>query len=521
MIKKHKFLRLLWRFLAYARFIIVLGAIAAQLTLFLLFILRWSEQQEIYWGMNFALSLFFVIYLLGTHSKNEFKIAWMIPVLAVPIIGITIYLVYVINLGRITTKRQLKSIKGTVIPYLQQARDILQPQPDPALSGIDTYLYHSEGWLSYTPGDCTYFPCGEAMLEQYLADLRSAEKTIFFEYFIVSPGVFWDRVLAVLKERASKGVEIRMLYDGWGSIAYAGRSYERWLAASGIRAKTFQSIIPFFDVSLNNRDHRKITVIDNRICYTGGLNIADEYVNIGRNKFPYWKDAAIRLTGPAAISFSAMFLELWHLSHKTDPSEDCRKFITGAAGYWKEHRNTGTLIPYGDDAFNTDDLAEDVYIHLISQAQKQVCFMSPYAVFDNHLLNTLIMAARRGVQVQIIVPQVYDHYVTWCMGRVILRKLIQNGVQVFCYQKGFIHSKVCISDSQLATVGTINLDYRSFSTNFECGVLLHAVPEIAAMEQDYAATLAECTELTIENYRKIPLVRRFIGHLLLPLAPIF
>ncbi len=523
MAQKTTFTNVLLRHLAYARFIIVLAAIAAQLTFAVLFIFKWSENQEVYWGVNFALSLVFVIILLSTKTKNEFKIAWMIPVLAVPFVGISLYIMYVSNLGRLTTKRRLRAIKGTVVPCLMEAQKLL-PLPDVSgLAGIDTYLTDSEGWIPYNAGNCTYFPCGESLLEQYLADLRSAKKSIFFEYFIVSPGEFWSRVLEILKERSAAGVEVRVLYDGWGSITYAGRAYERYLATFGIKAKTVQPFIPFFDVSLNNRDHRKITVIDNNICYTGGINIANEYVNIGRNKFPYWKDSAIRMTGPVAISFNAMFLELWHLAHKSDPSDDCRRFITDVAESFGNDKEFGDacLIPYGDDAFNTDDLAEDVYIHVIARAQKYVHFMSPYTVFDNQLQNTLIMAARRGVQVRLIVPQPFDHYATWCMGRVILKKLIQNGVQVFCYTKGFIHSKVCVSDGTVATVGTINLDYRSFSTNFECGVLLHQVPEIAAMEQDMQDTLALCSEFTMETYRKLPWFRRMIGHLLLPLAPIF
>ncbi len=279
-------------------------------------------------------------------------------------------------------------------------------------------------------------------------------------------------------------------------------------------------MVPVFDMGLNNRDHHKIMDIDGKVCFTGGVNLTDEYVNRDHRRFSYWKDSVIRIEGSSVLSFTKMFLQIWH-SHDRKTFEiesDCEKFLTVQN---EELQAAGAVLPYADDGYNSQDLAENVYHYILGKSQRYVHIMSPYLVLDDSVLNALVFAAGRGVDVKVILPGDYDHYITYCIGLRFAKTLIQNGVRVYLYRPGFLHSKIFVADDRMATVGSVNLDYRSFYYHFECGAFLFKTDSIRDIEQDFRATLSQCDELTLENYDfQVSRTRRLLGWICKILSPL-
>ena len=321
--------------------------------------------------------------------------------------------------------------------------------------------------------------------------------------------------MELLEQKVKEGVEVRVLYDGLGSTIMSNRYYENYLNSKGIQTRIFLPLKPFISTQINNRDHRKIVIIDGQVAFTGGLNITNEYFNLEHKRFSYWKDNGIKISGPAIKTLLSLFLQNWNLNNsKQDVFEQYLNIQI------EEKKAKGEVIPYGDDAYNNVDIAEDVYISILNNAQKYVHITSPYIILDNNLQNAILYAVRRGIEVSIIVPQEADHLITSCIGKTYLRTLTKGGVKVYLYKKGFIHSKTFISDNETATVGTINLDYRSLYHHFECGVVLHQLPVIQEIESDFLQTLQDCSLMEIEDYKKIPKGYRLIGRLFRIFAPL-
>lgn len=504
----------LFKFLSHLRLLIILLLLAAQFAVMLLFILRLRDYIKYYWMVSMLMSFVFIIYICNVYTKNEFKIAWLLPVIMAPLFGITLYTIFDLNNGKKRTAQRLKKIKTESKEFLYTNTQKVYGAY-PKVTDISEYLLAVDNYPPYFNNGSTYFPNGESMVETLLHDIGSAKKFIFIEYFIIEPSLFWDSILKILEAKVSDGVEVRLLFDGFGSMAISSRSYMKILRQKGINAKTFFPFIPVIDISLNNRDHRKIFDIDGRICYTGGINLTDEYINEDHSRFDYWKDSGIRIEGSAADSFTAMFLQMWNLADKRTAKCDY-------ADYINNNHNTlthkGVLIPYADDAFNEEDIAENVYSYIISRSHTYIHIMTPYIILDNSFMNALCFAAKRKVDVSIIVPFTYDHLITFCVGRVFIRKLMQKGIKIYAYKKGFIHSKVFVADGNRATVGSVNVDYRSFSHHFECGCFMYHSPEIDDIENDFQKTLKDCEEITMETYRKIPWIQRTLGCIFKPIA---
>lgn len=353
-----------------------------------------------------------------------------------------------------------------------------------------------------------------------LSALRKAEHFIFLDYFIIQIGIFWNEIFGILVERAKKGVQIRILFDGIGSVGLASRRFRRELAKAGIEAREFMPMVPVFDMGLNNRDHHKIMDIDGKVCFTGGVNLTDEYINREHRRFAYWKDSVIRIEGDAVSSFTKMFLQIWH-SHSKKISEletDSEKFLNVE---YRIPAEAGAVIPYADDGYNSQDLAENVYHYILGRSQKYTHIMSPYLVLDDSILNALVFAAGRGVDVKVIIPGHYDHYVTYCIGLGFAKTLLQNGIRVYLYKPGFLHSKIFSADDSMATVGSVNLDYRSFYYHFECGAFLFKTDSIRDIEKDFQETLSQSVELSLGNYNShVSRTRRLVGWLCKILSPL-
>ena len=494
--------------LVFSRILIVVLLLLVQIALFMLPVFLYLPYVRNFFQVSIVISLLFCFYLVNSPGRNEFKIAWLIPVLIMPFFGIVLFFLFKKNFFGTQFSRRLKKIKDYSRPFLSDIETEKKAlEIYPKVKDISNYLKNSAGFSTFTNSETKYFSCGEDFFPVMLEDLKKAEKFIFVEYFVIEESFMWSKVFEILVEKAKSGIEVFVLYDSLGSVALATHRYENFLRRQGLNAKIFSPFIPVYDTALNNRDHRKLIDIDGQVAYTGGLNISDEYINLNHKRFSYWKDAAIRIEGPAVRTFTVTFLQLWYLQAKKSELNfsDFDRFVNVPRN---QKDVGGIVIPYGNDAYSESDIAEDVYNYILSKSHDYVHIITPYFIIDNTLMNSMIFAARRGVEVSIIVPEKYDHFLTFCVGRKFIKQLIVNGVRVFAYKRGFVHSKIFVSDDKRATVGSINLDYRSLFHQFECGVYLYQKETVSQIEMDFQEPLKYCNDLTPAEYKKIPLVVR-------------
>ena len=471
-----------------------------------------------YFGGSVAMSAFMVVYILNSEMDNSAKITWMVTIAILPVVGVPLFFYVKSNIGH-------NALKKRVTHLTEEARG-LQPQPlaaaqelaeaDPGAASLARYLHGKGGGFSvYRNTEVTYFPGGEAKFEELLRQLEKAEKYIFLEYFIIDEGLMWGKILEVLARKAAEGVDVRVMYDGTCEFSTLPRDYTRRLEALGIQCKVFSPVQPFVSTHYNYRDHRKILVIDGRVGFTGGVNLADEYIN-QVEKYGRWKDAAIMLEGEAVRSLTALFLQMWCILK--EPEFDA--FL--AEPIPVPENAGGTAAPYGDCPLDGERVGEMVYIDLLNRARRYIHIMTPYLILDGELETALKFAAERGVDVHLILPGIADKKFANSLAKTHYSSLLDSGVKISEWTPGFVHAKVFVVDDREAVVGTINLDYRSLYHHFEDAVWLTDAPCIRDIEADFQATLEQCR--TVENDpRSIWQGRwlfRALGMLLKVLAPL-
>ena len=486
-----------------------------QLGVFVLFTVTLQNYLKYYLGISVLISALFLFYLVNQPGKNEFKIAWILPVLIIPVFGISLFFMYRYNQGGFLLKQKLQNVKKHSERFITDYDKQLQIwEGNPDVKDLCNYLYNKGPYPAFTGCKTKYFSCGEDFFEDVLNEFSKAKKFIFLEFFIVEPCQLMDKLLSILNQKVKEGIEVRILFDSIGSISLSSSLLKNYFSSFGINSKIWLKFIPVFNTGLNNRDHRKIICIDGTTAYTGGVNLTDEYANIRSNRFEYWKDAGIKIYGNASQSFTKMFLEQWNVQNrKNQPYENFDNYINKSLQILKNDRSKreGIVIPYGDDAYNDVEIAEDVYRYLLMKASKKICVMTPYVIIDHTMLEDLVFAANRGVQVEIIVPKHYDHFVSFCVGRTYIKNLIANKIKVYEYNPGFIHSKVFLSDDDFGTVGSINLDYRSFYHHFECGTFLYKAEALKKAHKDFENTKKECTLITDEYFKTFPWYMKLTG----------
>lgn len=466
------------------------------------------------------LSALAVIAILNEPIDSSFKMAWIIPVLVIPVFGVLLYIFVQMQFQTRELSRRLAASAEKTRPYLKQNEDVREELGvlDGRMAGLADYLGKMAGAPVYKNTEAAYFPLGEDMFEQLMTELKSAKRFIFMEFFIIDRGYMWDEVLKVLEEKVKEGVEVRVMYDGMCCLMLLPFHYPKRLERKGIRCKMFSPIIPVLSTHQNYRDHRKIAVIDGRTAFTGGVNLADEYIN-RRVRFGHWKDTALMVKGDAVKSFTMMFLQMWDVTEKAE--EDYRKYISvpeeGNAVFQSEE---GYVIPYGDSPFDREQIGEQVYLDILGQAKKYVHIMTPYLILDDGMKDALGYAAKRGVEVTVIMPHIPDKKYAYLLARTYYPELLKAGVRIFEYEPGFVHAKVFVSDDEKAAVGTINLDFRSLYLHFECGTFLYRCPVIGEIEADYQETLKKCIQITPETCQSYSWLGRKAGRLLRLIAPL-
>lgn len=445
-----------------------------------------------------AISLIAVLYIISKKDKGAYKLTWVFLILMFPVFGGALYLLFSLQ----TSTRRFKKMQDKQaqfrpayhLPgncYDQAAEKLSQHLPQ------IRYLQQCAGFPIYDKTQVDYYSPGEAFFEALIPELEKAERYIFLEFFIIEEGKMWGTILDVLERKAKQGVRVRLLYDDIGCFFTLPKNYAQRLRRMGIECEVFNRFRPLVSVLQNNRDHRKIISIDGKVAFTGGINLADEYIN-AYEKHGHWKDSGVCVRGKAAWSLTVMFLDMWSLC--TNGTED-----VGAYYPWKDEScliNTdGFVQPYADSPMDHENVGEHVYLQIINSAKDYIYITTPYLIVDDSMISALTLAAKSGVDVRIITPRIWDKRMVHMTTRSYYRDLTKAGVKIYEYTKGFVHAKTFVSDEHIATVGTTNLDFRSLYLHFECGVLMFGSSAVKEVKADFLKTLENCQQITEKDCR--------------------
>ena len=483
---------------------------------FLLFSLLFElfEGVTLFFGGMVAVTGVMLIIILNTDDDPAFKLSWCIVVAVLPLLGIVLYTVVRLDFGSRVHKKMLEKSVESSLPYIPDSSGVLQTieQQDPGTAGIVRYLQQHGHAPTYANTEVLYFPLGEDKFEEMLRQMEKAERFIFLEYFIIVPGQMWGQILEVLSRKAKEGVEVRVLYDGMNAVTNLPYNYPKQLEKLGIKCKMFSPVRPFVSTHYNNRDHRKILVIDGHTAFTGGINLQDRYIN-QEEVYGHWKDTAVMVQGEAARGFTLMFLQMWNANEWEqiyEPYLQPQPQIS-APGY---------VIPYGEDPTRQERIAKNVYLSILNQAKKYVYIMTPYLILDSEMSGALQYAAKRGVDVRIVLPHIPDKRTAFALAKSHYRELIGAGVKIYEYTPGFVHAKVFLSDDTCGVVGSINLDYRSLYLHYECAAYLYQVSTLPDIKADFVDTMAKSEEITAADVKKQSLLTRIAAALLKVAAPL-
>ena len=458
-----------------------------------------------------TIAIIVVLVIVNRWTNPANKLSWTFIILLSPVLGLLLYMIFGRSSLTKKTQERMDSVNREVSACLYQTPEIKEQleREDLSVYRQSRYINDWAGFPLYHNTSTKYYSCGEEMFPDMLADLEKAEHFIFLEYFIVDQGVMFDRIVEVLEQKSKEGVDVRLIYDDIGCINTLPPKYYKVLQAKGIKCAAFNPFRPIMSVVMNNRDHRKIFVVDGKVGFTGGINLADEYINVA-SRFGYWKDTGIRLEGEAVWSMTVMFLEMWnYINHS---SEDYKQFMPQV--YQKEpFEGDGFVQPYGDTPLDHETVGENIYLNIINHAERYVYIFTPYLIIDNEMLVSLCNAAKRGVDVRIITPHIPDKKHIKYMTEYNYGILLKNGIRIYEYEPGFIHSKVVMNE-HCAIVGTINMDYRSFYLHYENGVWIYDEEFRQAVEADFINTFAQSIEITYEDWKNRPLKMKIIQPIL-------
>ena len=501
-----------YKLFLYNRFFIFLILVLLQIVgyIWLLYSLVYSSKIAVaVEGMVGLMALIAVIYLINRNDRPSMKLNWILLMLIVPIIGVPMYLLY--GEGRPARKMKKKlsaSEKENAIAFQNAFGGVEQKEAQTRADTISRFLHRYAGYPVAYDGDVTYYDSGEKMFEGMKTELRKAEKFILLEYFILSHGKMWNEILKILLEKAEQGVQIRIIYDDFGCMTSLPPKYNEYLESlhENVKAMRFNKIVPLFAVRMNNRDHRKILVVDGKTAFTGGINIADEYIG-EKQRFGHWKDTGVMVSGNAVASFIRMFFHFWNAFSKE--KEDVANYLPAIL-----ERDSGAVIqPYDSSPLDNLSVGENVYVDMIERAKTYVYIFTPYLVLGDSLRAALCRAALRGVDVRIVTPGIPDKKTVYRLTRANYGILIKAGVKIYEYTRGFIHAKSVLCDGESAVVGTINFDYRSLYHHFENAVYFSSCQAVKDLERDCEETFAISTLCTKENTKR-SMVGRIVDSLL-------
>ena len=488
-----------------------------QITAIVFSLLRMTES-FVYFGILLRLiNIYAVILIANRNTDHSYNTAWIFLIILFPLCGGIFYL--------FTTLQMHTKYYFFRLSQQQEKTKHLLPQNDEVICAISAlfperesavrYIYNTSGMNAHVSRDATYFPTGEETFKSILSDLENARKYIFIEFFIIKNGFMWESILEILKKKASEGVDVRVMYDGVGSLAYLPHNYPEELSSFGINCCVFAPFSPFLSVLQNNRDHRKIISIDGKIAYTGGINLSDEYINL-ISPYGYWKDMSVRIVGPAAFNFSVMFLHLWwHSTGTNEAADDFKPDFQKNSALGK-----GFVMPLCDTPQYCRRTGKYIYLDIIKKAKKYVYITTPYIIPDGEILSSLKDAAKGGIDIKIICPSVPDHRCSGAVSKSYYGQLLSSGIEIYEYLPGFIHGKTICSDDNIAVVGSINLDYRSLYLQFESAAWFLDSPVVISVKKDFEKTLSECSSVSFFNSAEQGFLKKIIYAVLRLFAPL-
>lgn len=474
--------------------------------------------QDLFGAITTLLSAVLIIYEINRTDEPTFKITWITLIAIVPIFGALFYIYTRVQTVARNIQNDYLAAQEANKKYLinDEAAEKQLESFDPRETSFTKYLAKYGGSPAYSETAVQYYPIGERMFEDIKRELEKAENFIFMEFFIINTNDhMWEEILEILKRKAHAGVEVRIMYDAMGCVSTVPRHYDAYLRKNGIKARIFSPIVPLLSTHQNNRDHRKILVIDGICAFSGGINLADEYIN-KKVRFGHWKDTGFMLRGSAVAGFTAMFLDMWNVNDSK--TEDGGRYINAAF----EHKGAadGLVIPFGDSPFDNIYVGKRAYLHNLDSASDHVYIMTPYLVIDSEMYESMKYAAQRGVDVKIIMPHIPDKSYAFYLARTYYKELIEAGIEIYEYTPGFVHAKMSVSDGCRAIVGTINHDYRSLYLHYECAAYMLNVPAILEIENDFRETLKQSELITLDTIKKFNILTQLLGHIMRIVAPL-
>jgi len=505
-----KFGKLLFR-----RVVLVPLFILLQIVFMVVVIFRLSDLRPWIQGLMLGLQVLFVLYMVSSPVESSYKIAWILLVMALPVAGLLIYLLMGGNRLSRWERRRMGSLRMMAENNLRETESTRQrlQETSPSAELQSRYLAKTVCSPVYEDTQTEYYPCGELCFLRMKEELRKAKRYIFLEYFIVEEGKMWGELLDILKDKAREGVDVRLIYDDFGCITRLSTRYARRLRDFGISVRVFNPFLPIVSGRLNNRDHRKIMVIDGVAAFTGGINLADEYIN-ANSRFGYWKDAGLFLRGKAAWSMTVQFLSMWN--YITREELDFAPYLPQPMPTAGE----GFVQPFSDSPLDMEKVGQTVLLNMISRAEKSLYIMTPYLVLDESVTTALCNAAKSGLDVRIVTPGIPDKWYVYALTRANYTALTAAGVQIFEYSPGFLHSKVFLADDVMAVVGTVNLDYRSLYLHFENAVWMYGTDCIASIREDFDRVFPQCRVIDRRAVQETPLYLRAVRSVLNLFAPL-
>ena len=487
-----------------------------QATFLVLTVLFLSQHYvEVYAALT-VLNLLLAVYISNTAENPSYKMPWLLLMLVFPLYTGLAYLLIKTDIGHRMFKKNYARRVVETKKYLPQKKQILRQMQEKSSVNMHLaeYLANFGGYPVYRNYHAEYFPLGEQMFSAMKQEIQKAEKYIFLEFFIIDKGMMWEELLQILKRKAAQGIDVRIMYDGFGTQFLMPMQYFKKLEQYGIQCRVVNGFKPFLTSSQNNRDHRKILVIDGHTAFTGGINIADEYIN-QKVRFGHWKDGGIMCQGEAAWSFTVMFLQLWHLEETDNGELEKYRHMTEFPA-----NHDGFVQPYSDSPTDSEYVGRNVYLDIINNAQDYVYIMTPYLVLDHELITALGLAAKKGVDVRLMMPHIPDKWYVYSIAWSYYQELLDEHVRIYEYLPGFVHAKNFSSDDRIAVSGTINMDYRSLYLHFECAAVFYHSHIVLDIKKDFIKSLEKCVEITLEDCRKRPLFKRIVSGFLRLFAPL-
>ena len=464
-----------------------------------------------------ALLVVFTVY--GRNMNSAFRLSWIILILLFPVLGTCLYLLFGQSVAVWPLRRRLRGGDQALDPARQLEVESGRPVTDalqvaaPDLAGQVKYLQNTAGYPVYHNTEVRFYGDTNEALEAQQEALRSAQHFIFMEYHAIEDSTAWHSLEDILVERAAAGVDVRVFYDDVGSMGFISPPFAQRLRAHGIQCRVFNPLVPAMNIIMNNRDHRKITVVDGKIGFTGGYNLADEYFNL-THPYGTWKDTGLRLEGDAVRGLTLIFLQMWGATQK-EPVEAAPFLPPGQTIC----RSDAVVVPYADNPLDEEPVGENVYINLITHADRYVWLTTPYLIISDEMQRALTLAARRGVDVRIVTPGIPDKKMVYRVTRSHYARLAAHGVRIFEYTPGFIHAKQAVADDKAAVVGTINLDYRSLYLHFENACWFSGCEAVKDVQKDFEDLYAQSREVT-DQYKVRSAAVRGVDCLLRMFSPL-